>query len=47
MVRILAEDMQSHFFLWDKSGTAAVIEWLDGEMKVYKVFVAYWFGSSC
>jgi hypothetical protein len=28
--------MQSHFFAWDRSGKPAVIEWLDGKMKVFR-----------
>jgi penicillin V acylase-like amidase (Ntn superfamily) len=36
VVRIWPEDMQSHFLIWDRSGTLAVIEWLGGEMTVYK-----------
>ena len=35
-MRIWPDDMQSHFLLWDKSGTVAVIEWLGGELTVYK-----------
>jgi MYXO-CTERM domain-containing protein len=36
VVRIWPDDMQSHFIVRDKSGTVAVIEWLDGEMTVYQ-----------
>jgi penicillin V acylase-like amidase (Ntn superfamily) len=36
VVRIWPDDMQSHFFAWDRSGKPAVIEWLDGKMKVFR-----------
>jgi penicillin V acylase-like amidase (Ntn superfamily) len=36
VVRIRPDDMQSHFFAWDRSGRPAVIEWLDGKMKVFR-----------
>jgi penicillin V acylase-like amidase (Ntn superfamily) len=36
VVRIWPDDMQSHFIVRDKSGTVAVIEWLDGQMTVYQ-----------
>ena len=36
VVRIQPDDMQSHFFAWDRSGKPAVIEWLDGKMKVFR-----------
>jgi penicillin V acylase-like amidase (Ntn superfamily) len=35
-VRISPDDMQSHFFIWDRSGRPAVIEWLGGKMVVYR-----------
>jgi penicillin V acylase-like amidase (Ntn superfamily) len=36
VVRIWPDDMQSHFFAWDRSGGPAVIEWLGGKMVVYR-----------
>ena len=36
VVRIRPDDIQSHFFAWDRSGKPAVIEWLDGKMKVFR-----------
>jgi penicillin V acylase-like amidase (Ntn superfamily) len=36
VVRIWPDDMQSHFIVRDRSGTIAVIEWLDGQMTVYQ-----------
>jgi penicillin V acylase-like amidase (Ntn superfamily) len=36
VVRIWPDDMQSHYVVRDKSGTVAVIEWLGGQMTVYK-----------
>ena len=36
VVRIWPDDMQSHFLVWDRSGTPAVIEWLGGQMTVYR-----------
>jgi hypothetical protein len=36
VVRIWPDDMQSHFLVRDRSGTIAVIEWLDGQMTVYQ-----------
>lgn len=36
VVRIWPEDMQSHYLMLDRSGTLAVIEWLGGQMTVYR-----------
>ncbi len=36
VVRIRPDDIQSHFFVWDRSGRPAVIEWLDGKMTVFR-----------
>jgi penicillin V acylase-like amidase (Ntn superfamily) len=36
VVRIWPDDMQSHFIVRDKSGAMAIIEWLDGQMTVYR-----------
>jgi MYXO-CTERM domain-containing protein len=36
VVRIRPDDMQSHFFAWDRAGKPAVIEWLDGKMKIFR-----------
>ena len=36
VVRIWPDDMQSHFFAWDRTGKPAVIEWLGGKLVVYR-----------